>query len=125
MKIQEDKNREKLERVLALLMLWGVLVAAAVMFLGGVVYLLHHFNDVPGDHVFQGEPQSLRNPLLILINATECHTRSIIQLGVVLLLLNPLFRVALAFFGYLREKDFAYIGISAFLVLILVYSFFA
>ncbi len=122
---KEERPDGAMEKVLSLLMLWGVLASAAIMLLGGVIYLFHHAGGVPGDHVFRGEPQDLRDPFMILKSAAEMHTRSVIQLGVVVLLLNPFFRVILAFFGYLKERDFAYLGVSGFLIAILIYSFFA
>lgn len=120
-------NPEKpgdLAGLLSRAMLTGVLLAAGVLLLGGVVYLASHGNDPVGDHVFSGEPANLRHPVAIVRGALEEHPRAIIQLGVLLLLLNPILRIALALFGYLHLRDRKYVVVCLILLLVLGVSFF-
>lgn len=114
-----------LEVLLARLMLWGVLASAAVMLIGGLIHLWGAGGQPMGDHVFRGEPRDLRDPVAIVVSAAEGHHRSVIQLGVLLLLLNPLFRVLLAGVGFWREKNRTYVVISFLLAIILLYSLWA
>ena len=124
---RQDENPEDshLEALLSKVMLWGVLIAALIMFAGGIVYLANHAQAPTGDHIFKGEPLALRSPVAIIRSAFEWHDRSIIQFGVLILLMNPLLRVILAFFGYLRQKNGTYLAVSLFLIAILTYSLFA
>lgn len=124
---KQDDNPEDthLEALLSKVMLWGVLIAAFIMLAGGVVYLVNHAQAPTGDHVFTGEPLDLRSPAAIVRSAFQWHDRSIIQFGVLILLMNPLLRVILAFFGYLRQKNATYLAVSLFLIAILTYSLFA
>jgi uncharacterized membrane protein len=52
------------------------------------------------------------------------HRRGLIMIGIVLLLAGPPVRVALAGIGYFFEKDRLFAAISAFVFLVLVFSFF-
>lgn len=114
-----------LELLLSRLMLWGVLVAAAILLVGGVIHLWGEGSQPMGDHVFTGEPHDLRDPVDIVVTAVEWHHKSIIQLGVLILLLNPLLRVILAGAGFLREGNRTYVVVSALLTLVLLYSLWA
>jgi uncharacterized membrane protein len=110
--------------ILAKIMLWGVLLAAAVMLAGGIVYLNRHGLQQPGDHYFSGEPRDLRDPISILVDAWRGSDRALIQFGVILLLMNPLVRVAFAIFGYGAGRDWFYTGVSAAVLGVLLASFF-
>jgi uncharacterized membrane protein len=103
-------------------MLWGVLIAAAIMLAGGVINLVVDSGQPVGDHVFHGEPRELTSPVAIAVSAAEFHERSIIQFGVLLLLLNPLLRVILSTIGFAQARDRTYVVVSAFLIGILLYS---
>jgi len=113
---------------LARLMLGGTLFAAAIIALGLVWYLASHVGDSPGGHIFSGEPKFLESPLAMIHHAGQLHElghrRSLIMVGVVLLLLNPMLRVAFAVFGYAAQKDALYSGISLFVLAVLAISFF-
>lgn len=113
---------------LSRVILWGTLVAAAVIAVGLVWFLVTHPGTPPGDHIFSGEPKMFRDPVTMVQVAMEPsttgHRRSLIMIGVVLLLVGPLVRVALAGVGYLLEKDRLYAGVSAVVFGVLVLSFF-
>ena len=113
---------------LARLMLVGTLSAAAIIAVGLVWYLASHFGDSPGGHIFSGEPKYFENPLTMIRHAGQLHElghrQSFIMIGVVLLLLNPMLRIAFAVFGYAAQKDALYSGISLFVLAVLVISFF-
>lgn len=117
-------KEERLRVFLARIMVWGVLLAAGVMLIGGVVYLSSHWSLPPGDRKFSGEPADLRHPVEIFRAAVAGNDQSVIQIGVLLLLLNPLVRVGLAACGYAASRDRLYAIVSATVLGILVVSFF-
>ncbi len=117
-------NDERFRTLLANVMLYGVLLAVAVMLVGGIVYLSENADRRPGDHVFTGEPADLRHPVAIVRAAFAGNDTSVIQVGVLLLLLNPLLRVALAAAGYAASGDRLYAIISTVVFTVLVVSFF-
>jgi uncharacterized membrane protein len=119
---------EQIQNSLARVMLGGVLLAASIMGAGLVWFLATHEGIPPGDHVFSGEPKYFENPISMIQRAFEPreigHRRSLIMIGVVLLLINPLVRVAFAAFGFAAQKDRLYTGISLVVLAVLIISFF-
>ena len=113
-----------LQKSLSRLMLYGMLLAAAVLLAGGIVYLAAHGQQPPGDHIFRGEPKDLRDPVAILKDAVAGSDPAIIQLGVFLLLANPFLRVAFATFGFAAGGDRLYAVISFIVLSVLACSFF-
>jgi uncharacterized membrane protein len=118
---------EQLQNQLARVMLIGVVIAAAIMGAGLVWFLVTHEGLPPGDHIFRGEPKYFENPISMIQRALDLrevgHRRSLIMIGVVLLLINPLVRVAFAAFGFAAQKD--RLTLDQLLVLaVLVVSFF-
>jgi uncharacterized membrane protein len=102
--------------------------AAALLILLGIVLFLIAHGDAPyGDHIFRGEPASLRSPSAIFQNALEPgasgQRRSLTQLGVLLLLLNPFLRVAFAGASFAAAKNRLYTAVSAAVFLLLLLSF--
>lgn len=114
--------------LLARVMVTGTLVATAIIAAGLVWYLSAHVGESPGDHIFQGEPRYFKNPEQMVLHTfaldAQGHRRSLVMVGVLLLLLNPLIRVFLAGAAYLLEGDRLYAGISGIVFLVLLVSFF-
>jgi len=119
---------EQIQSALARVMLSGVLVAAAIMGAGLIWFLATHDGMPPGDHVFSGEPKYFENPISMVKRAFDLkdvgHRRSLIMIGVVLLLINPLVRVAFAAFGFAAQGDRLYTVISLIVLAVLIFSFF-
>ncbi len=117
-------KEDRLRLLLAAIMLWGVALAAVVMIAGGAIFLAHHAGQPTGDHKFTGEPADLRHPVAIIKAALHGNDDCLIQVGVLLLLFNPLVRVALAAWGYAASRDWLYAGIGALVLAVLVLSYF-
>lgn len=118
----------RLNALLAQVMLTGTLVAAAIIAAGLVWYLSAHVGAPPGDHLFRGEPKFFESPSVMVRHVfafhEDGHRRSLAMCGILLLLLNPLLRVGLAGVGYLLEKDRLFAGVSAIVFAVLLVSFF-
>lgn len=117
-------KEKRLRAVLSRVMLWGVALAAAILVVGLAVFLFHHAGQRPGDHKFTGEPADLRHPVAIFRAALRGNDDCFLQIGVLLLLLNPLVRVALAAVGYAAARDRLYAGIAALVLAVLGVSYF-
>ena len=121
-------NDAQLQNSLARVMLTGVLVAAAVMGAGLIWFVATHEGMPPGDHLFSGEPKYFENPVSMLERAISLkaigHRRSLIMIGVVLLLINPLIRVAFAAVGFAAQRNRLYTVISLAVLGVLLLSFF-
>jgi uncharacterized membrane protein len=119
---------QQIQNSLARLMVVGTLLAAVIMLAGLVWYLGSHVGLKPGDHVFSGEPKYFEDPVSMVKRALDLkevgHRRSLIMIGAVLLLINPILRVALAALGFAAQRDRLYSAISLFVLAVLLFSFF-
>jgi len=114
----------RLETIIGRLLQTGVLLAAAIVAAGGVLYLVqHHFEPASYRHFVAGGP-ALQTFTGILQSAVHLNSEGLIQLGLVLLIFTPVARVAMAVVGFLMEKDRLYAVVSLIVLLILVFSLF-
>jgi uncharacterized membrane protein len=113
---------QKLETAIGRMLQAGVLLSAAVVLTGGILFLRHATGPRPDYSHFQGVADRLRSPLTILAGARHGDPESIIQLGLLLLIATPVARVILAAAGFLLERDRLYFWISLLVLAILLYS---
>jgi uncharacterized membrane protein len=111
-----------LEQRLGTLLRAGVLLAAFVTLVGGVMYLMAHGGDVTHYHDFVGERTELRTVGGVVSGVLRGDSAAIIQLGVLLLIATPVARVFLSVLGFVKERDWLYVGCSLIVLGILVYS---
>ena len=115
-------NDHKLEVIIGNLLRIGVLLAAAIVFTGGVLYLAQ-FHGAPVNYkVFIAGGPSTRTIGGILHSARHLQSQGLMQLGLVLLIATPVARVAFAVVGFALEKDHLYAVISFIVLCILAYS---
>src|SRR5437764_8598719 len=81
------------EQVMGNLLRAGVVLAAAVVLLGGAVYLVRHGGEETDLKIFRGEPAELRSPRGVVQEALKFRGRGIIQFGLLLLIATPVARV--------------------------------
>jgi uncharacterized membrane protein len=112
----------QLQLILGNVLRTGVLTAAAVVCLGGVLYLVRHGTAAPNYASFQGEPSDLRFVRGIVADVFSGSSRGVIQLGLLLLIATPVMRVALALIGFARQRDRIYVAVSLIVLLLLLYS---
>jgi uncharacterized membrane protein len=113
---------QKLEVAIGRLLQAGVLLAAAVVLVGGVLYLHRDTGPRPDYSHFTGVAEALRSPSAIAGNALHGDPQSIIQLGLLLLIATPIARVALAAAGFLFERDRLYFWVSLIVLAVLLFS---
>lgn len=112
----------RVENIIGNLLRVGVILAASVVFAGGVVYLVRHGGESANYRVFRGEPTDLRHIGGIVQFAFAGHGRGIIQLGLLLLIATPITRVAFAIFGFAEEGDRMYVVFTCIVLAVLLYS---
>jgi uncharacterized membrane protein len=121
---EQHEREERFEQFLGNLLRAGVLLAAAVVLLGGGLYLARHGGEQADWKTFRGEPANLRNPTEIVGNALQLSSRGVIQVGLLLLVATPVARVVFSVFGFLRERDFLYVVLTLIVLAVLLYSLF-
>jgi uncharacterized membrane protein len=115
---------KRVEQVIGILLRTGVVLAASVVLAGGVLYLARHGQEPVGNHVFHGEPAQLRSLGGVLEGAVLLEARSIVQLGLLLLIATPVARVVFTVFAFARQRDWTYVLLTLVVVAVLVYSLF-
>jgi uncharacterized membrane protein len=100
----------------------GVIAAAAVVLAGGAIYLARTWWVEPEYRLFHGEPADLETLSGILKDAAAFKGRGIIQLGLLVLIMTPVARVALSVIAFMVERDYMYAAVTAFVLAVLVYS---
>lgn len=119
---KSDWTDQKVEVIIANLLRGGVTLSALMVLTGGVIFLVRHGNEPAGYHVFAGEPSDLRSLKGILHAAFALRGRGIVQLGLLMLIATPVARVAFSVFAFVLERDWLYVGVATFVLLVLFYS---
>jgi uncharacterized membrane protein len=117
--LDQDK---RIDEIIAGLLRTGVILAAAVVFIGGVIYLARYGSSSVHYQIFQGEPSDLRHFSSIFRDALAFHVRGIIQLGLLLLIATPVARVIFTVFAFAYERDWTYVLITLIVLTLLLYS---
>jgi uncharacterized membrane protein len=117
------ENAEKrMDEIVGRLLRTGVILAAAFVVAGGVVFLARHPEPVTNYHVFQGEPEELRTVPGIFHEALALRGRGLIQLGLLILIATPIARVAFSVVAFLYQRDWTYVVVTVIVLGLLVYS---
>jgi uncharacterized membrane protein len=111
-----------IERIVSVVLRTGVLIAAAVVLAGGIYFLLRHGGEPVNFQKFVAQPSIDRHAHQILEGAFSGRARSIIQLGILLLIATPITRVAVSLVGFALEGDRRYVVITAMVLCVLLYS---
>ena len=100
----------------------GVLVAAAVVAVGGAMLLARHGGATADFRVFRSEPSPLRSLAGIVRGALSLDGRAVVQLGLVLLIATPVARVALTLVAFVLQRDRLYVALTSVVLVLLLYG---
>lgn len=114
-----DKSTDE---IIGNLLRTGVLLAAAVVLAGGVLYLLRFGGSPSNYRVFRGEPTDLRHVGDIFHRAIALDPRGLIQFGLLLLIATPVARVAFSVLAFAYERDRTYVVVTLIVLALLIYS---
>jgi len=110
------------EQTIGRLLRNGLIIAAAVVAVGAVVYLMRHGAEKPNYRFFSGQPADLRTIGGILRETLDWRGMGLIQLGLVLLLATPVARVAFSVVAFALQRDRFYVLVTLVVLGILSYS---
>jgi len=102
----------------------GVVLACGVMVAGAVLYLVRHGGERESYALFHGEPAALESIRGILREGRAGDARGIIQFGVLAIIATPVLRVAFAVYGFARQKQWLFVGISLTVLGLLTFGLF-
>ncbi|MGA9565145.1 MAG: DUF1634 domain-containing protein [Candidatus Korobacteraceae bacterium] len=112
----------RIEVMIGNLLRAGVLIAAAVVVFGAAIYLVRHGLQPTDFHVFRGEAAALRTIPAIVRGALHLHGKSVIQLGLLLLIATPVARVVFSAVAFAVERDYLYVVLTLVVLAVLLYS---
>lgn len=115
----DDRNAEE---IIGQLLRAGVLLSALIVLFGGALYL-HHAGHARRDFkTFHGVAPELKSIVDVAEGAWHLQPESIIQLGLLLLIATPIARVAFSIVAFAMERDWLYVGLTAIVLAVLLYS---
>jgi len=113
---------DRMERVISLALLFGVLASAALVMLGGAFYVTRHAMLTTDYEAFRGTPSTLRTFRGVLDAALHLSGKGLIQLGLMLLVGVQVVRVFLTGVLFALERDRIFVGITGIVFLLLMFG---
>jgi uncharacterized membrane protein len=112
----------RLETIIGNLLRAGVVIAATITSIGGVIYLAHSGESLAHYHAFHGEPADLRSVEGVLSDAFSRDGLGIMQLGLLLLIATPVARVAFSVAAFAVQLDCLYVVVTLVVLGVLTFS---
>ncbi len=115
---------QRIEILMGRLLRAGVLLSAAFVLAGGILFLIRHGHTTADYRVFHGDLSPLRTLSGILHGLASLSARAIIQFGLLLLIATPIARVAFSALAFARQRDYLYLAFTLAVLAILAASLF-
>ncbi|HSB80954.1 MAG TPA: DUF1634 domain-containing protein [Candidatus Methylomirabilis sp.] len=126
----------RMELAISYVLRSGVVLSAVIILVGTVLFALrqdtgyarvqpHHLTDLLAFHQTQGPGYFPATIPQVVAGTLTGKPYAIIGLGMLLLIATPVIRVALSVFFFLAQGDWLYVGITLFVLAVLILSSFA
>jgi len=112
---------EQIDTILGNLLRGGVLLASAVVLLGGVLWLLRHGGEPVDYHTFHG-PTELSTLSGTFEQLDRGQRAALIQVGLLLLIATPVARVVFSVIAFVVQRDWTYIVVTLLVLGVLLFS---
>jgi uncharacterized membrane protein len=116
---------KKLEIAMGHMLRFGTTIAASIVLVGGIIYLMQFHGPIPDYRHFHGAPSGARSLSAIWTGLGDFDSQSIIACGLLVLVATPVCRVIFGVVGFSLQRDRMYAAVSAIVLAILLISFFA
>jgi uncharacterized membrane protein len=113
---------DRVQRVIGTLLRWGVILAAAVVLSGGVMYFGSCGSTIPDYKVFRGVPPELRVVTGIVREAGSLNPLGLIQFGLLLLIATPVARVAFSVAAFALQRDRTYVVVTLLVLAVVLHG---
>ncbi|MGI9862364.1 DUF1634 domain-containing protein [Moorella naiadis] len=94
---------------------WGVIISSLVIAAGVILYVITGSSGYPGDIFPASIPQ-------VLAGLADLKPYAIIDLGLLLLIATPIFRVAASIIAFIVDRDRPYVLITSYVLAMLILS---
>ncbi len=115
----------KLEVVIGYTLRIGVITAAVIVLIGGVLYLIENRSTAADYHTFHAASKHSGSLSGIVRNVQAFDSRGIIQLGLLVLIATPIVRVLFSIIAFAMERDAVYVIVTLIVLAVLLYSLFS
>ena len=124
------KNRrtamdQKLAVVIGYTLRIGVVTAAMIVLIGGVLYLVQNHSTAVHYDAFHAASKHSDNLSGIVRNVRAWNSYGIIQLGLLVLIATPIMRVMFSVIAFALERDIVYVVVTLVVLGVLLYSLLA
>jgi uncharacterized membrane protein len=114
---------ERVEQIIGNLLRAGVVIAALVVFVGGIWYLAQYAFDFPNyRHFDPGRVRELHSFSGIFRELARLESEAYIELGLLILIATPIARVIFSIAAFALERDRTYVIITILVLCVLLYS---
>ncbi|HVX39923.1 MAG TPA: DUF1634 domain-containing protein [Gemmatimonadaceae bacterium] len=113
---------QEIDQVIGRLLQIGVLLAAVVVLVGGVLLLKQHGGTSVSFATFRGEPDTLSSLMGVWRGVLALNSRAIVQFGLLLLIATPIARVALTLGAFVILRDKTYVVVTTIVLVLLLYG---
>jgi uncharacterized membrane protein len=115
---------EKVDRLIGFILQAGVVAAGSLVFVGGILYLIHDRATPANYRVFGAERSAIHGIGPILSGVMQLDGRAVIQLGILVLVATPVIRVLFSVLAFGVQRDRLYVPITLIVLAILLYGLF-
>lgn len=122
---QEKFGEKDFQLIIGNLLRYGVWISLSVAFMGGIIYLLNHGNELENYSTFYENDTNIFKVIINIYNGViQGQGESIILLGIILLFITPILRLLISLIVFYFEKDYLYVFITMIVLLIIGTSIF-
>jgi uncharacterized membrane protein len=122
---RQAKMDQKLEVLIGYTLRIGVITAAMIVLLGGVLYLVGNGTTAPSYRSFHAAARHSDNLAGMARNIRALNHDGIIQLGLLVLIATPILRVVFSVIAFALERDLVYVVVTLVVLAVLLYSLLA
>ena len=115
----------RLEVVIGYTLRIGVITAAIIVLIGGVLYLIENRSAATDYRTFHAVSKHSGSLSGIVWNIRTFDSRGVIQLGLLVLIATPIMRVVFSIIAFALERDIVYVIVTLIVLAVLLYSFLA
>jgi uncharacterized membrane protein len=120
--VETTLSDRRLEAIIGNLLRSGVVIAAIITSIGGVIYLAHSGESPAHYGLFHGEPANLRQVAGVLSDACSGDGPGMMQFGLLLLIATPVARVAFSLAAFAVQRDRLYVVVTLSVLAVLTFS---
>ena len=124
---RQDEKVRKVETVISIVLRTGVVVSVTVVAIGLAISFLHHpeyLSHLSYKHLTDSHYRFPDTFPGLFHALSKGEGRGVIVLGLALLILTPVMRVAVSIFAFVYQEDPIMVAVTTFVLVMLVSSFF-